>query len=165
MLGNPEYCVSATAVTRIAANQEQVFDWFTALDISRVLNGYGPLPGVERTVDQTGSWKTAGETRRLEMSGSITAIQEILICDRPVFFAYRVTGFTHILDLMVHGAEARWRFDQICDGATEMRWTYTFWPRSMAGKLAIYPVITTFWTWYMRTTIQEMKRIAERELA
>jgi hypothetical protein len=164
MLGDPALCVSATAVARINAPPHDVFDWFVDLDISRVLNGYGPLPSVIQTYDQTGPWNLPGQRRKLEMSGGIRATQEILACASPDFFAYRVTGFTHILDLLSHGAEARWWFFGLQDGSTELRWTYTFWPRSFVGKLGIYPVIKTIWARYMDATILEMKHLAEQEI-
>jgi hypothetical protein len=163
LMGNPAHCISATVAIEINAPKEQLFDWFTDLDISRVLNGYGPLPAVIRTVEQSGPWTVPGQRRGLEMSGNITATQQILNCVYPDFFAYRVTGFTHLLDYLAHGAEARWWFTSHRVGTTNLRWTYTFWPRSLPGKLAIYPVIRTLWTWYMREAIREMKRLAERE--
>ena len=162
-MGDPDLCVSATAATSIKVRQDDLFHWFTRLDISRVLNGYGPLPAVHRTIEQSGDWSAPGQTRKLEMSGNITARQEVLVCERPAFFAYRVTEFTHMLDKLAWGAEARWWFDPLDDAATHMRWTYTFWPRSFAGKLALYPVIKTIWSWYMQRAIQEMKHLAERE--
>lgn len=165
LLGNPLLCVSATTSIRIEANQSAVFDWFADLDISRVLNGFGPLPAVNRTLNQTGPWNTPGQRRTLDMSRGITATQEILISNRPEFFAYRVTGFTHFIDVVCRGAEARWWFDPLPDGSTHMTWTYTFWPRSIAGMIAVYPVIRTIWYWYMKTAIREMKRLAEAEAA
>jgi hypothetical protein len=164
LLGNPSLTVAASAITRIHARKDLVYDWFTDLDISRVLNGYGPLPSVLTTENQTGPWNIPGQRRSLRMSGDINATQEILACQRPDFFAYRVTGFTHILDYLSHGAEARWWFDQMPDGSTQMRWTYTFWPRTFVGKIAIYPVIRTIWRWYMQSTIKEMQRLAESEI-
>jgi hypothetical protein len=165
LLGDPALTVSATVATTIDAPVEDVFDWFVDLDIARVLNGYGPLPAVLETREQTGPWKVVGQTRTLSMSGNIRATQQVLVCDRPRFFAYRVTGFTHVLDSLSHGAEARWWFDPISDRSTSLRWTYTFWPRSIVGKLGIYPVIRSIWHWYMQSTIQQMKRIAEIEIA
>ncbi|TVR71389.1 MAG: hypothetical protein EA415_11320 [Sphaerobacteraceae bacterium] len=164
MMGSPDLCVSATAHVRINAPVDEVYDWFCGLDISRVLNGYGPLPGVERTTEQTGSWTTPRETRKLEMSGNIRARQEILIAERPFFFAYRVREFTHILNLMAYGAEARWWFEPDGDGGMTLTWTYTFWPRSFVGKLGIYPVIKTIWHRYMVVTIRAMRDLAEQEI-
>jgi hypothetical protein len=163
LMGDPALTISATVSVSIDAPVEQVFDWFLDLDIARVLNGYGPLPAVLETYDQTGSWDTPGQKRKLSMSSNIRATQEILVCDRPEFFAYRVTGFTHILDTLAHGAEARFWFDPSLNHKTVMRWTYTFWPRSTFGKVALFPVIRTIWHWYMHSTIQQMKAIAERE--
>lgn len=164
LMGNPAHCVSATVAIDVYAQPSDVFDWFVRMDISRVLNGYGPLPAVEQTIGQSGSWTTPGETRHLRMSRGITARQEILVSEPPGFFAYRVSGFTHILDLMAAGAEARWWFDSLPGGHTCLTWRYTFWPRSVVGKLAMYPVIRTLWSWYMRQTIRLMKQLAEREI-
>jgi hypothetical protein len=163
-LGNPSHCISASTHVAINRSAKQVYDWFTALDISRVLNGYGPLPGVDRTIDQSGTWTTRGETRGLQMSRGITATQEILIAERPDFFAYRVSEFNSVLNLMAHGAEARWWFTEVEPETMILHWTYTFWPRSVAGKLTLYPVIRTIWSWYMQVAIQDMKSIAEREI-
>jgi hypothetical protein len=164
MMGSPDLCVSATASIEIQAPVDDVYDWFCALDISRVLNGYGPLPGVERTTDQVGLWTSPGETRRLEMSGNIRAQQEILIAERPSFFAYRVREFTHVLDLMAYGAEARWWFEPLGVDTMRLTWRYTFWPRSIIGKIGIYPVIKTIWHRYMVLTIGDMRDLAEQEI-
>lgn len=164
IMGSPDLCVSATTTVRIEAPASDVYDWFCDLDISRVLNGYGPLPGVVRTTDQTGKWTIPGQTRKLEMSGNIGAIQEILIAQRPHFFAYRVQEFTHILNLLAYGAEARWWFEPTANGAMTLTWTYTFWPRSRIGKLGIYPVISTIWHRYMVVTLRAMRDLAEYEI-
>jgi hypothetical protein len=163
MLGDPSLCVSGSAQIVVETTPEELFNWFTELDISRVLNGYGPLPGVDQTVDQSGPWTMPGQTRRLRMTRNISALQTIMICQPPTFFAYRVTEFTHVLDFLAHGAEARWWFDRHGLNATRLTWTYTFWPRSIAGKLSLFPVVKTIWTWYMQRTIVEMKRLAEQE--
>ncbi len=163
LMGNPAYCISATVSTIIERRPADTFDWFVELDISRVLNGYGPLPAVEQTLNQSGRWTTPGETRDLQMSRGITARQEILICEKPRFFAYRVSGFAHILDLMAWGAEARWWFEEVSDGRTRLTWRYTFWPRSRIAQIAMYPIISTIWTGYMQKTIELMRRFAESD--
>lgn len=47
--------VAVTVTGTANASSERTFDTIVPIDLSRVFRGYGPLPAVTRTTDQTGA--------------------------------------------------------------------------------------------------------------
>ena len=68
------------------------------------------------------------------------AQEEVTACERPRYFAYRVSGFSKVLRHFALEARGQWWFEEAGD-ATERKWTYTFDARSPLGKPVLFPIV------------------------
>ena len=73
-----------------AADVETTFDTLMPVDLSRIFRGYGPLPAVVETTDQTGAWDHVGVSRTVKLSDGHDVRERITAYERPGYFAYRV---------------------------------------------------------------------------
>jgi hypothetical protein len=62
----PMAFLSATVCTEAAGNQRDVFEYTVPIDLTSIFTGYGPLPAVTGTENQTGDWN--GENQTLTVS-------------------------------------------------------------------------------------------------
>ena len=66
---------SATVQTHIKASPALAFQHIAPIDPRALFTGYGPLPAVIGTRDQTGAWDTPGQTRTVALSdGSVAEV-------------------------------------------------------------------------------------------
>jgi hypothetical protein len=131
---------------------EAAFDAIVPIDLAKMFTGYGPLPAVSGTRDQSGDWDHVGATRTVELSDGSTAAEVILAYERPSYFAYRVSGFTSSLRLLANGARGEWWFAPAGEGAAEIRWRYTFEPRGLSRPL-LSLVVSRLWRGYARRAL------------
>ena len=153
----------AVTVEKVArAAVPDVFQAIAPVDLSRIFTGYGPLPAVAGTRDQTGDWDHVGATRTVELSDGTVARERITAYEPPAHFAYRVSGFTGRLRLLVTHVDGAWWFTETDDGTTEIRWTYTFQPRPGRGAL-VYALVARLWKAYAQRVLALAIGVAEEE--
>jgi hypothetical protein len=158
-----EHTVSVAVSARIAVPRAALFDWFIPVELPRVLLGYGPVPRVVATSDQTGPWDRPGSSRTVHLSDGTTAREQVTECSRPADFAYRVGDFTNAIGRLAPEARGRWSFTEAGERATDVRWTYTFVGRSALARLALAPVVQILWRGFMRVGLKRMTALAEAE--
>ncbi len=142
--------VTTEAVAR--ASPEATFDGIVPIDLSRMFLGYGPLPAVTATRDQTGGWDHVGASRTVVLSDESTAQEEILAHERPRYFGYRVSEFTGSLRLLVSGVHGEFWFSPGQDESTEVRWRYSFEPRAWRRPIVAL-VVARLWAAYARKAL------------
>ena len=153
--------ISTTVATTIQTPRDDLFDWFIPVDLADILLGYGPLPRVIETTDQTGRWDRPGASRTVHLADGTTALEEVTDCKRPAYFAYRVRNFTNLLRPLVREARGQWWFEE--DGrASKVRWSYTFYARSHLAGLVLFPIVKLLWRGYMRVGIRATKTLGEK---
>jgi len=64
---------AATVSTTIEASIEEAFGQIVPIDLTSIFTGYGPLPAVVQTRDQSGAWDAAGRTRTVAFADGSTA--------------------------------------------------------------------------------------------
>ena len=67
---------SATVQTHIKASPALAFQHIAPIDPRALFTGYGPLPAVIGTRDQTGAWDTPGQTRTVALSDGSVAVRQ-----------------------------------------------------------------------------------------
>lgn len=155
--------VSSTQSVTIRLPRDELFEWWVPIDLPDILHGYGPLPGVERTSDQTGPWHEVGSRRTVHLADGHTAREEVVACESPRFFAYEVGDFTNAFRFLVAKGRGEWQFEP--DGSvTDVTWTYTFWPTTTAAMPLLVPIVKLLWSGYMRRGIEATRDLAEREI-
>ncbi len=160
----PAHPISATVRARIAKPRAALFDYFIPIELPRILLGYGPVPAVAATSDQSGPWDRVGSTRTVHLADGSSAREQVSACDRPAFFAYRVSEISSYLARLVLEGRGQWRFTEAAADATEVSWTYTFAARSQLARLALIPVVRLLWRGYMRGGMRAFGELAGREV-
>ena len=124
---------------------QQLFDTVVAEDVlPHVLHRWGPIPGVRETRELSGPWDTRGSTRTVVLADGHTAREEVLVWERPVRFAYRVSNLDGIFGRQFDFAVGGWEFSGD-EQASEFSWTYTFHGASGLMRL----VVPLAWARYM----------------
>jgi hypothetical protein len=135
------------------ADVERVFDVIVPIELPRIFRGFGPLPSVVATRDQTGDWDHVGASRVVQLSDGSEANERITAYDRPRYFAYRVGPFESApLRHVVVEAHGEWWFTSRDPTHTAIRWSYTFRPRRYATPV-VRLVIARLWRGYAKRTL------------
>jgi hypothetical protein len=143
--------ITATVATTITGIPRELHPAIVALDPTRTLTGFGPLPAVITTTHH-GSWQEAGDARTVTFSDGSTACEVITDHHAPDVYAYRLTKLSGVLGHLAQHADSAWHFT--ADGAsTRCEWSFTFIAKPGRGtviRLALLPV----WTAYMRKVLR-----------
>ena len=151
--------VTVSATTR--SPREHAFDVIVPIELSSVFHGYGPLPAVTGTSDQSGPWDGVGRTRTVHLSDGSSSAERITSYERPAAFGYRVGPFTGLFGRVVSHADGSWVFAELGD-STQIFWTYEFAPRRGTGLLvrAILPL----WRRYADRVLAECVAAADQSV-
>src|SRR4030081_1017558 len=103
----------ATVQMTIEASIEDVFDYIVPINLTSIFTGYGPLPAVTETRDQTGSWDAAGRSRTVVFSDRSSAQESLTGYEYPNHFTYRIRDFTGMLRFFTSEARGEWRFEHV----------------------------------------------------
>jgi hypothetical protein len=155
---------STTAVveTTIDASTEIAFEHIVPIDLPSIFTGYGPLPAVTRTRDQSGSWDAAGRTRTVEFSDGSTAQESLTGYEYPARFTYRIKGFTGVLRFFASEALGEWHFEHVPGGlSTQVRWSYEFVSRARFLQPLVGLFTRTLWRGYMEKALSLAKAQVE----
>jgi hypothetical protein len=154
---------SATVQTEIAARQAAVFEHIVPIDLASIFTGYGPLPSVTGTQNQTGAWDAAGQTRTVTLSDGSPARELLTSYEYPHYLSYTVSGFTGALRLFTTSANGEWWFDtNPSSSATSVKWRYAFNSRSVFAAPILWLIANFLWRGYMRKALMLSKAQIER---
>jgi hypothetical protein len=157
-------CVNACAATAeidVAAPPPAVFAHIVPIELASIFTGYGPLPAVVGTRDQTGPWDTAGRSRTVLLADGSTARERLTRVDPPACFSYLVEDFSGAFRFLVASAHGQWWFAAKGAG-THIKWTYEFQPRSRLSAPAVWLIAAGPWRRYMDRALRSARRQIER---
>lgn len=142
---------SAHAAATTQATPKVAWDALTQLDPPVFYPKAGPLPAVTAVRDQTGDWRSVGQTRTLLLSDGGSVVETVTDTDTPVLFAYELTEFQKLFGMLVSSARAEWHFGRGETG-TSIRWTYEFNAKRGRGWI-VGLIVKLFWAPYMRRVL------------
>ncbi len=147
--------VSITRTAILPGSPDRVFAFITAEDVlPKVLTGYGPLPAVIRTSEQTGHWDVPGSMRRVHLADGSSVREQVTAYVSPTSFAYRVWDFEHpVIRRLASQARGDWTFVPE-SGGTRVVWTYTFVAQSGVAALPLAAITQVLWRGYMDVCLQ-----------
>jgi hypothetical protein len=159
----PAMTLPKVAITRkavIPGTPEQVFRFIAAEDVlPKVLTGYGPLPAVVRTSENTGPWDRPGSARLIHLADGSTVREQVTDHAGPRFFAYRVWEFGNpILRRLADEARGEWTFAP-APGGTQVTWTYTFTAKNGLAAMPLSGIAHWLWRGYMDVCLDNAARI------
>lgn len=153
---------SAEVHTTIQASPDKAFGHIVPIDLASIFTGYGPLPAVSGTRDQTGAWDGAGQTRTVLLSDGSSAREALTAYQFPSHFAYTVSGFTGVLRFLAKEARGEWWFErEPATQATAIRWKYEFISRSPLLEPLVCFITQRLWKGYMRKALRLSKAQVE----
>jgi hypothetical protein len=152
---------SATVTTDVAVSQIDAFEYTMPIDLTLIFTGYGPLPAVIGTKDQTGAWDGAGQTRTVLLSDGSSAQEMLTKYEHPRYFSYTVSDFTGVLRSFITSANGEWWFSSASSGETHIKWRYAFNARSLFAVPVLW-FITSLWRGYMRKALELLKTQVEQ---
>ncbi|MDO4264458.1 MAG: SRPBCC family protein [Deinococcus sp.] len=123
--------------------------------------GWGPLPAVVGTRDQTGAWDAVGQTRTVLLSDGSHAREQLTRYKPEQHFAYTVTPQSGMLSVLALEAQGEWWFVPRAAGGTDIVWTYTFSARSW-WSWPLLLVVSLLWERYMRHALRRLVRKLEK---
>jgi Polyketide cyclase / dehydrase and lipid transport len=145
---------TSTVIGKTHVDRDTSFCFIAPIDLTTIFRGYGPLPAVVGTTDQTGAWDAAGQSRTILLSDGSQAREELTNYSRPQHFSYIVSGFTGTLRLITLRARGEWHFEEQ-SGGTSVRWSYAFEARSVFTFPLLVAVVRPLWQAYMRKALRE----------
>jgi Polyketide cyclase / dehydrase and lipid transport len=152
--------VSITRQAVITGTPEAVFKFIAAEDVlPKVLTGYGPLPAVVKTSENTGPWTVAGSARLIHLADRSTVREQITHYEPSTHFAYRVWEFGNpLIRGLSTGARGEWTFSP-APGGTLVTWTYTFTAKNAVTALPLSGITQVLWRGYMDVCLENSKRL------
>jgi hypothetical protein len=151
--------VSITRTALIAGTPDKVFAFIAAEDVlPKVLTGYGPLPAVVRTSENTGPWNTPGSARLIHLADGSTVREQVTEYAAPNRFAYRVWEFGNsVIKALATQARGEWTFEAVPEG-TKVIWTYTFTAKNGLAAVPLSGITQMLWRGYMDVCLENSQQ-------
>ncbi len=153
--------LAVTVNTDVAVNQIAAFERNVPIDLTSIFTGYGPLPAVTGTKDQTGAWDGSGQTRTVLLSDGSSAQEMLTQYEHPDYFSYTVSEFTGALRFLVTSANGEWWFSSTSSTKTHIKWRYAFNPRSAFAVPILWFITNVLWRGYMHKALRLFKAQVE----
>lgn len=153
---------AAEVNTSVHSPREKAFEHIVPIDLSSIFTGYGPLPAVSGTENQTGKWDGAGQTRTVLLSDGSSAQEALTAYQYPAYFAYTVKGFTGVLRFLAKEARGEWWFEhEPATQSTAISWKYEFISRSPILEPIVCFITQRLWRGYMNKALRLSKAQVE----
>lgn len=145
---------SHTEVFTVKAPVGEVFDFIVAEDVlPKILKKYLFIPAVTGTRVHAGDWKTPGSYRTVMFESGDTLREELTHFEKPSYFGYTVSEFSSFQRHFASHGTGQWWFVAKGD-LTEVKWTYTFYPKGTFGRMILHPFVKNDFRTYMKRSIQ-----------
>lgn len=155
--------VSTQVSVEVGVSREWFFYWFTSVDLPKVMQKYGPIPGVAGIEEQTGPMHVPGSSRVLLLSDGTTAIEQVTSVEPPREVKYLLHELTGFFRHFVVEAQGELWFSEVGTRSTRVEWRYSFIGRNPAATLVLKLLIPLFWKGYMRSALTRSRRLAETQ--
>lgn len=142
----------------------EVYEFFIPIDLADILVGWGPLPRVVRTSNQTGPWDTVGSKRTVHLADGSTASEEVTLYTIGEEFGYTVSQFTNPIRLLTRQAKGHWTFSTTSSNDTQISWTYSYEAHNLLSKVLLTPIVKLLWERYMQRALDEFIKLSEQRI-
>jgi len=156
--------IAAEASITVARPLDRFDRWFQHVALEDILLGHGSIPAITHTAMIAGTWSEPGARRRVFMADGSSVLEEVIAQDRPHYFAYMVWGFGGLIGRLAAYGRGEFFTQARGDGATEIRWVYSFAPRSALAALPLALIVRAAFRPFMRASIDTIRRVAEERI-
>ncbi|HXA13459.1 MAG TPA: SRPBCC family protein [Mycobacterium sp.] len=137
---------------------QQAFDGTLPMPLPTLFRRwYGPIPPINKVLNQTGDWDSVGQTRTVKLTGGGSMREELTQVDPPHAFGYTLSQIKGPLSPLVSSVGGEWLFGTATRGTT-VTWRWTIHPRSRPAALAL-PVFGRVWRGYARQALEELQHL------
>jgi len=153
--------IPTTSTVEINSDRRKAFATAIPADLTKVLLPKGPLPGVRKVADPVGTWSAVGDSRRVIMTDGSSLLETLTSYKPDDRVAYHIQGFKGPLGVLVTHAEGEWKFTSLTETKTNVRWTFTFFPRSNFTAPIVGLIANRLWPDFAGDALQRVKAMAE----
>jgi hypothetical protein len=156
---------SVTVEFDVAASPEKFSAWFAktgAAEFASFPFGREDAPGAVRKDLLVGLWKSPGDRRRLVFADDSSALEEIIVDQRPQLFEYEAWNVTTNIARYISYSLTRFEFSPSEQG-THIRWTYSFRPKGWPDGWIISGFVQNDVQRFMTASLVKMRAVSESE--
>ena len=141
-----------TIEVEIEGTPEEFWQFFEFVKLNDIFKAAGSMPAVEKTSPYS-EWHTPGNKRTVYLTDGNRTTEEILECDVPNYFKYKVYDFTISGRYFVKELIGEWHINEH-NGRTKITWEYKIFPKSVIHRLFILNFFKNSWIPYMELSMQ-----------
>lgn len=162
-LAQPSVTLSVEAPVAVPA--ERLLAWFVPRSPVGLFEPWGPMPGVSDVFAASGLWTVAGSRRRLRLTDGHEINEEVLACELPYSFRYRMSSFAAPMSVLLREVEGQWLVRRAPGGTALLRWTYVLRATAVWAVPLLWPMSQLAWRGYMRANLRRVAAAAVQELS
>jgi hypothetical protein len=141
-----------TLEIEVDGSPEEFWPFFEFIKLKDIFKAAGDMPAVEKTSPYT-EWHTPGNKRTVYFTTGDTSTEEILECDVPNYFKYKVYDFTLSARYFVNKLTGEWDIIEDHD-RTKITWKYKIFPKSVIHRIFILSFFRNSWIPYMELSMR-----------
>jgi Polyketide cyclase / dehydrase and lipid transport len=115
---------------------------------------YGPISPIKAVRDQSGDWRSAGQTRTVVQVGGGSMRETLTGVQPPHMFGYTLSEIRGALAPLVDHIDGQWLFAPVSTG-TRVTWRWSVHPRSAAAGLAM-PAFAKLWRGFAKQSLERL---------
>lgn len=115
---------------------------------------YGPIGPVKAVRDQTGDWRSAGQTRIVVQVGGGSMRESLTAVEPPHMFGYTLSEVRGALAPLVDHIDGQWLFAPV-DTGTEVTWRWSVHQKSAPAALAM-PAFAKLWRGFAKQSLDRL---------
>lgn len=154
---------SVTLTIDVDVSKAIAFEYNVPIDLTSIFTGFGPLPAVIGTKNQTGGWDGEGQTRTVLFSDGSSAQEMLTKYEHPNYFSYSINRFKGMLQFLVSSAEGEWWFKSASEEKTDIKWRYGFNAKSIFVVPLLWFFTHVLWRKYMYNALILYKEQVESQ--
>jgi hypothetical protein len=157
--------VTLSVEAKVALPADLLLAWFVPRSPVGLFEAWGPMPGVAAAFAPSGLWTLAGSRRRLRLTDGREITEEVLACELPHLFRYRMSGFAPPLSVLLRKVEGQWSVRPAPGGTALLRWTYVLRATVVWAVPLLWLMAQLAWRGYMRANLRRVTAAALQELS
>ena len=156
-----ERLISHTEEINVQAPIHMAWEVFTREGSSiKFLKKRGMIPGVKNYELKNGAWDHVGACRIVNLEDGNHITEEIIQFDSNRYFESKLTNFTNFLKNDTEYSQGQWWFVSV-EGGTQIKWTYSFKPKTQISKAILITGMNLFFKGYMVNSMNNIKNLIE----
>lgn len=143
--------------TELPLDRFGAFHAAAALDATKIILPYGPIPGVQSIEGHKDAWSEIGQERIITLTNGDTISEKLDVFLPGVSLAYDVRDFTGLFGFLVHEAFGEWVFSDKEPGRSVVLWRYTFAATEPFFRPFLSAILVVFYKGFMKAALARFR--------